>query len=446
VLPSRLLLRRRRRRRRRERREASGGPARPAAFVVPESRAHRVAGRDDPPAASIIATLRILILTPRVPWPLLDGGRIAMARLAQALAARADVRVLSLNPRKHHASLDDVPLPIEAIDIDTSRVFVPLLRTEPFIVARFVSRAFNQRLIDTLREFAPDGVQIESPFLLPYADTIRAHSDARVVLRSLNVEFRVWEELARTKRSLLPRAVARSLRGYEIRHLDTCDALIPISHDDANDFRALGCTKPIHVAPCGVPLPPLTADESEDNTVGFIGALDYLPNQQAALWIVDALWPRVLARAPHARLTISGSNPPAWLRERVHAITAPDAQQFIRSQSVMIAPLLSGGGMRIKVLEAMALGKAMVATTRGAGGIDFTPGRELVIADDADSFADAVVRLLGDRDERQRLGDAARAQVAARYDPDVIGRDLLAFYETGINASTTRANQNHARP
>ncbi|HEX7831807.1 MAG TPA: glycosyltransferase family 4 protein [Thermoanaerobaculia bacterium] len=389
--------------------------------------------------------MRILILTPRVPWPLLDGGRIAMARLAQALAKHAEVRVLSLNPRKHRATLDDIPLPIEAIDIDTSRVIGPLitaLGATPFIVARFVSRAFEQRLIETLREFNPDVVQIESPFLLPYAETIRAHSDARVVLRSLNVEFRIWEELARTKHSLLARLVANSLRRYEVRHLDTCDALIPISHDDANDFRALGCTKPIHVAPCGVPLPPLGDAEPEDDTVGFIGALDYLPNQQAALWIHDELRPRL----PDVKLTISGSNPPAWLRERVHAITAPDAQQFMRSQSVMIAPLLSGGGMRIKVLEAMALGKAMVATTRGAGGIDFTPGREVVIADDADAFADAVVRLLNDPDERRRLGDAARAQVAARYDPDIIGRDLLAFYETGINASTARANQNHARP
>lgn len=365
-----------------------------------------------------------------------------MARLAESLARLADTRILSLNPKKHRVESSD------AVDIDTSRIAGPLLRAltsdAPFLVTRFHSRAFAIRLVETLRSFQPDVVQIESPFLLPYADVIRKESRAFLALRSLNVEFRIWEELARTQRAVAKRLIARSLRDYEVRHLDTCDALIPISGDDANDFRALGCTRPIHVAPCGVPLPPRTDEESEPGSVGFIGALDYQPNQQAVQWIFDELWPRVLARAPHARLTVSGSNPPAWLRDRV--ITAPDAQAFMRSQSVLIAPLLSGGGMRIKVLESMALGKAMVATTRGAGGIEFTPGRELLVADDPDTFADAVARLLDDPRERARLGAAARAQVAAKYDPDRIGEALLAFYRTGISDSTTRANHHHARP
>jgi glycosyltransferase involved in cell wall biosynthesis len=369
--------------------------------------------------------MRILVLTPKSPWPLLDGGRIAMARLIESLAKQADVRVLSLNPKKHRSEQGEV------VDVDTSRIVMPMLRAmvsdAPFLVMRFYSRAFESRLVETLRAFRPDVVQVESPFLLPYVGAIRNHSDAFVALRSLNVEFRIWEELARTQRSLVKTLIAQSLRRYEIRHLDSCDALLPISHEDANDFRQLGCTKPIHVAPCGVPLPPLTAEEPDANSVGFIGALDYQPNQQAVQWIFDELWPRVLARAPHAKLLVSGSNPPPSLRDRV--ITAPDAQAFMRSRSVMIAPLLSGGGMRIKVLEAMALGKAIVATTRGAGGIDFTPGRELLIADDADAFADAIASLLNDPAKREHLGDAARAQVAAKYDPDEIGRGVVGFYD-----------------
>ncbi|MGN6186713.1 MAG: glycosyltransferase family 4 protein [Thermoanaerobaculia bacterium] len=387
--------------------------------------------------------MRILVLTPKVPWPLLDGGRIAMARLIESLAKSADVRVLSLNPKKHHSETRR-----DVIDIDTARIVTPMLRAMtsdvPFVVARFYSRDFNEQIIATLCEFQPDVVQIESPFLLPYLRTIRTHSNAFVSLRSLNVEFRIWEELARTQRSTAKRFIARSLRKYEVRNLNATDAMIPISHDDANDFRELGCTIPIHVAPCGVPLPPISQQEPEPNTVGFIGALDYQPNQQAVHWIFDELWPRVVARAPHAKLTISGSNPPPSLRERV--ITAPDAQEFMRSQSVMIAPLLSGGGMRIKVLEALALGKPIIATTRGAGGVAFTPGRELLIADDVDSFADAVVRLLEDAEERRRLGEAGRGLVGERYDPDVIGKALLNLYRVGINDRSTRATTNHHRP
>src|SRR6185369_5221071 len=129
--------------------------------------------------------MRILLLTPRLPWPPIDGGRIAMARLAESLAhAGAEVDVLSLNPRKHRGEPAG-PLPVEAIDIDTSRAIAPLFKQEPFIVARFISDAFR----DAVRRRSADIVQIESPFMLPYARDVR---DARIVLRSLNVEFRIW--------------------------------------------------------------------------------------------------------------------------------------------------------------------------------------------------------------------------------------------------------------
>src|SRR5213075_1401249 len=117
----------------------------------------------------------------------------------------------------------------------------------------------------------------------------------------------------------------------------------------------------------------------EPNTVGFIVALDYLPNRDAVRWINEALWPRVVREVPSAHLSI--------------ARDVEDAIAFMRAQSVMISPLFAGGGMRIKVLEAMALGKPVVATTIGAGGIDCD---DIVIADDAASFAEAVVRLVRD--------------------------------------------------
>src|SRR5438874_2934927 len=181
------------------------------------------------------ASMRILILTPRLPWPPLDGGRIAMSRLAESLAdCGAEVEVLSLNPRKHRGE-PIAPLPIQAIDIDTSRLLVPALHAMthrvPYIVARFVSREFRDALVATLRRFKPDIVQIESPFLLPYAATVRAESDARIVLRSQNVEFRIWEGLARNERNPIRRFVLRriatSLRNYELRAMSDLDAIIP---------------------------------------------------------------------------------------------------------------------------------------------------------------------------------------------------------------------------
>lgn len=368
--------------------------------------------------------MRILILTPRLPWPPLDGGRVAMSRLAESLAAcGADVEVLSLNPRKHRGVARG-PLPIQAIDIDTSRVVVPL--SLPFMVARFFSSEFRDALVATLARFAPDVVQIESPFLLPYARDIRG---ARVVLRSLNVEFRIWESLARGERNpfrrFALRSIARSLRKYELREMNALDAIVPISDADRDDFAQLGCTRPMHVAPCGVTLPALEVTP-EPMLVGFIGALDYRPNQEAVRWILDELWPRVLAREPKALLEIAGSAPPDSLRARVRA-DITDASAFTQRLSVFIAPLFAGSGMRIKVLEAMSLAKPIVATTLGAGGID---AEHILIADDAESFADAVVRLLRDPAAASLLGANARKRAAERYDNHAIARDLLSFYET----------------
>lgn len=385
--------------------------------------------------------MRILLLTPRLPWPPVDGGRIAMARLAESLAAAgAEVEVLSMNPRKHRGSASAAPMPTQAVDIDTSRVIAPLARALrerlPYVVARFVSREFERALEATMRRFRPDVVQVESPFLMPYA----ARISAPVALRTLNVEFRIWEGLARNERNPLRRfalaRVAASLRKYELQQVSCVQGLVTISEEDAADFHALGAKVPMHVAPCSMPLPALGGDEPERNTVGFIGSLDFRPNQEAVQWIVDELWPRVVARAPEARLSIAGSSPPEWLlrhaRERGVEIAADiaDAQAFVRRMSVVIAPLFAGGGMRIKVLEAMALAKPIVATTIGAGGIDARHEQELLIADDADSFADSVVRLLRDRDLASRLGAAARARVAERYDGETIARGLLRFYES----------------
>jgi polysaccharide biosynthesis protein PslH len=386
--------------------------------------------------------MRILILTPRLPWPPIDGGRIAMARLAEGLVrAGAGVEILSLNPRKHRAAAT-APIPSQAIDIDTSRIIAPafaaMTSDVPFIVGRFVSNEFRNALRATLRRLKPDFVQIESSFLLPYVDLVRDESDARVVLRSQNVEFRIWEGLARVERNPLRRLALRrigsSLRKYEVRHLDTTDAIVPISEDDADDFRRLGCTRPMGVVPCGVTVSEFTSNAPIPNSVGFIGSLDFRPNQEAVEWIAGELWPRVLERVPEARLSIAGSSAPEWLRRRMTNIdfrgTVDDATAFMDSMSVMIAPLFAGGGMRIKVLEAMALGKPIVATKLGAGGLDVEHGRDILIADDASAFADAVALLLRDPQAAARFGNAAQETVRTRYDNDVLARGLLSFYES----------------
>jgi glycosyltransferase involved in cell wall biosynthesis len=391
--------------------------------------------------------MRILQLTPRVAWPPTDGGRVVMLQIARALRhLGADVEVLSLNPLRQH--VDEAaarealtPVPFAAIDIDTSAHLPALLRSFPLrvpqLVARFYSPRFEAILRERLRERDFDVVQVESPFLLPYVRAIRESSRAAVVLRSLNVEHRIWERLAAHETNALKRlalhAVARSLRRYEVSQLNVCDALVPITEADARDFRVLGCTRPMYVLPGGVEVDDRAIDRTQEhNAAGFLGSLDYRPNQEAALWLAEELRPRLAAQAT---LHLAGSRAPEWLQARlavpgvVFHGEVPDAAAFLRGMRVMLAPILSGGGMRIKILEAMGEGKAVVSTAIGAEGIDSTHGRNILIADDPLTFASAVESLLNDATRAHAIGEAARTLVATRYSTSVLARGLLAFYE-----------------
>jgi glycosyltransferase involved in cell wall biosynthesis len=363
-----------------------------------------------------------------------------MLQLTESLTrAGAHVDVVALNQAKFR--VDEVPPGVEVVDIDTSAVLRAALRMRklraPLLVARFYSPAFEQLLRERLRAVPYDIVQIEGQFLLTYVPAIREETGAPIVLRAQNVEFRIWERLAEQAsglRRVALRSIARTLRKWETAHLDDCDAIVPIAAEDEREFRALGARRPSLVLPCGTPVssPQSPVDPYH---VYFLGSMLYRPNQEAVRWLADEVWPRVIAVEPRARLTVAGSGFPPAFREHLVArgiavaADVPDVRAFAAPFRAMLAPMFSGSGMRIKVLEAMALGKPVIATPLGAGGIDVTPRENILIADDADPFARLVVECMHDDALAQRLGTAARELVAERYDPDALARRLLAFYE-----------------
>lgn len=406
--------------------------------------------------------MRVLQLCPRMPWPPHDGGRVAMLQITRGLAAAGvEVEVLSLDPAKHGADPAAArralaPVPLEAVAVDTSAylraAFAARRLAVPWLVARFWSPDFAARLARRLRERPVDVVHLESPFLLPYLPVVRASSAAPVALRAQNVEFRIWEHLAagepRAVRRRLFGRLAASLRAWEVARLDDCDALVPISEEDRDDLAALGVGRPSFVLPCGVDLDawPAAADARDAPgavdpwSLYFVGSMRYLPNREAVEWILERLWPLLVAREPRLRLTVAGSDFPPALRARLAgagiatAADVGDLRAFAAPFGAMIAPLFSGSGMRIKLLEAMALAMPVIATTLGARGIEVTPGAEALLADDADGFADAVVRCARDRDLARRLGAAGRRLIEERYDARRLTAGLVAFYR-GLAAS-----------
>jgi polysaccharide biosynthesis protein PslH len=305
------------------------------------------------------------------------------------------------------------------------------------MVARFYSPDFEQLLRERLRAERYDVVQIEGQFLLTYVPAIREESGAPIVLRAQNVEFRIWERLAEQAsalRRVALRSIARTLRTWETAHLDDCDAIVPIAAEDEREFRALGATRPSLVLACGTPVAS-SPSVVDPHRVYFLGSMLYRPNQEAVRWLADEAWPRVIAIEPRARLTVAGSGFPAAFREDLLArgievaADVPDVRAFAAPFRAMLAPMFSGSGMRIKVLEAMALGKPVIATPLGAGGIDVVAGENILIAPDAATFAQQVDECMRDDALAHRLGTAAQKLIAEKYEPDALARTLLAFYE-----------------
>ena len=391
--------------------------------------------------------MRILQLCAKVPWPPEDGGRVAMRTLALSLLrAGAGVRTLSLNPAKHRvdpAALPEEarPLRLEAVDVDTSITVGGALRSllagTSYNVDRLRSAEFEQRLLEVVRAEPPDVVLLEGLYLVPYVAALRGATRARVVLRSHNVEHEIWEGLARGEARGLKRHylghLARRLRAFETATVNDVDAIVPVTAADAATYARLGATVPLHVAPVGIDAAafPDRAGTGAPRTLVFLGSLDWRPNLEAVRWFLRGSWPLVRAAVPDARFLVAGSNPPAGLEasvagEGVRFVgRVADAREFLASGAGMVVPLLSGGGIRVKILEAMALGVPVVSTSLGAAGIDAAHGSEILVADGPEALAEACVSLLSDRERAVSFGKAGRKRVLAEFDADAVARRLL---------------------
>ena len=170
----------------------------------------------------------------------------------------------------------------------------------------------------------------------------------------------------------------------------------------------------------------------------FIGALDWLPNQKGLIWFLEQVWPKLKNDWPEVHFHVAGRNAPVWLAERLQSQNInfcgeiDDAGDFLSKFQVQIVPLFSGSGIRIKILEGMAMGKAIVATSKAVEGIGITPGKELMIADDADAFMLAIKDLLTHKNKRNSIGAEARAFISKEFDNLALANKVGSFYRSLI--------------
>lgn len=395
--------------------------------------------------------MKILQLCHKFPFPLKDGAAIASTYLARAFAELgSEVALLSMNTSKHWFDTRALPhdfdhyTRIDTVYVDNhirpSAAFFNLFSDKSYHVERFEDKAFAEKLGTVLKQGHYDVVQLESLYLTPYIPVIRKHSTAIVALRAHNVEHEIWERVAENSNPLKKwylRKITPRLKQYETDHLNDYDLVVGISERDVERFHRLGLHKPAAVTPIGLDCRDYRPDFKSFKhplSLSFIGSLDWMPNQEGLKWFLDEVWSPVVAPAfPELTFHIAGRTAPRWLRtlnmERVRfhgeVESSPD---FLNRHSVMVVPLLSGGGMRAKILEGMALGKVVLSTRLGMEGIDAGHRRECLLADTPEEFLEALHWCYAQGAGLATLGRRAQAFCHENYDNLRVARRLLKTY------------------
>lgn len=395
--------------------------------------------------------MRFLQLSNRLSYPARDGGAIAMLNMTHAFHALGHkVVLLSLNTNKHYYDVSKLPgnitqlADIKAVDINTDvtagGAIASLLKGNSYNISRFYSKAFEKELIKTLQEQEFDIIHLEGLHISIYLDTIRKYSKAPVVMRAHNVEYIIWERLAQTEKNPLKKwylgILAKRLKNYELKVMNRLDAIIPITENDAEIFRNKGCKVPLFVSPTGLNLEdyPLQLDNTEWPSLFHLGALDWMPNQQAVKWFLEEIWPELVRKFPNLKFYLAGRHMPQWLyelkQEGVVIIgEVESAVEFMNSKAIMVVPLQSGSGMRIKIIEGMALAKTIISTSVGAEGIEYTDGHDIIIADDKRSFIKHISYCLENRAYAEKSGLNARHLIEEKYTNLKLVEKLVEFYK-----------------
>ncbi|RYU80531.1 glycosyltransferase family 4 protein [Hymenobacter persicinus] len=404
--------------------------------------------------------MRILQVCPRVPFPPHDGGAIAMYDVAAGLARQGHaVTVLAINTPKHFQPADVLShLPgvrLVTVPVDTSLSPVKALKnllvgSMPYNVERFVSPAVAERLTELLHEEAFDVVQLEGTFVAWYVDVVRrAAPQVPVVLRAHNLEYTIWQMLAARELNPLKRFylrhLARGLKKFEEHYLARFDAVAAITEPDQRRLRALGAPEPVVFVPAGVDLSRFQRNAAlrpKPRTLFMIGSLDWLPNLEGLDWFLTQVWPAVHEQMPDLELHVAGKNTPPRLlnlaRQNVIVHGFVDsAAEFMQQYDVMIVPLLSGGGMRIKIIEGMALGKCIISTGLGSEGIFVRNGHDIILCDEPSEWVSRIRSYYRGEALHEEIGQEAARTIARLYDNRRVVESFLDLYRiVGRRAQT----------
>jgi sugar transferase (PEP-CTERM/EpsH1 system associated) len=398
--------------------------------------------------------LRILQIAPRLPWPLDTGAKLRNFHLGRMLSQTSAVTLLALDNQKEGDSLGEfydavVSVP-RAGHNSVSNLVKSALGKTPLPLRNYTTAEMMREVqaLRRAREF--DVVQFESIHLMNYLPPVRDGANAPLtVLDWHNIESDLMQQYSEREsnpfRKAYARRTAKLMREAEIHAAREFDAHLVVSETDARRLRLLNPNARIIVIENGVDVEHFeeiaAAGKSATprNRIVFVASMDYHANIDAAISFARDVWPQLRERQTNLVFTIVGRDPAPAVRElgSVAGVevtgTVDDVRPFYREAVAAIAPLRVGGGSRLKILEAMAAGVPVVATTLGAEGLEVQHDENILIADSDEAIRDAIISVAQDSKRSAKLIDAGFALVKSRYDWSQLGAKLFASYESLVS-------------
>ena len=394
--------------------------------------------------------MRVLQLTKKVPFPSKDGESMAIRSLASSLVSNGvSVDLLSLNTNKHRFSsdLDDLDSSlyrsIYMVEINTDfhpiSFLINLLSNIPYQISRFVKKDYKVKLVSLLTQNKYDFILLETVYLTPYISVIKRYSSAKILLRTHNMEYEIWDRLYKGANwgvsKLLYQWLAHQMFRYESFRLHSIDYLIAISKRELLMFKASypslnGSVVPITWNASKGSYQKTLKSNTQNISLFFIGSLDWKPNQEGLLWFLHKVWPICQAKFPHLSFYVAGRNMP----EKIKQMTldgvfmmgeVDDAVAFVNQHDIAIVPLLSGSGMRAKIIEAMALGKVVITTSIGLEGIEAQDTLDVCLANSPEEFINVIQLLLTHPAQMIQIGINAHHNIMNNYESVTMGKKLL---------------------
>lgn len=374
------------------------------------------------------------MITRNAPTPTSGAGK-RNTHLLRALAetCRVTLLIVADDPSAELSTYTSMQASLEAVHvarIPGSRYkrawqIASAILQRPSITLRFSPSQIGRIIRTLLAAEHFDVVVFQSVIVADH----RLPPEILVVIDEHNIEYELMERSAKHASSFVRRmhyaVEAKTLKRLESRLLGRCDLTTVTSQRECDLVAAMSPVGRVVVIPNGVDIAEFSPNQQRNEIHGriiFTGSMNYHPNEQAAHYFADSIWPLVLEEVPNATWHLVGAKPPASFK-RLAGMTGvsvtgsvAEIQPHLHEASVAIAPLLVGAGTRLKILEALAMGKAVVTTSIGCEGLEVTSGEHLIVADTAREFANAVVELLHDEPMRTRLGEAGRELVVRSYD------------------------------